>query len=106
LTIHADRGAPMRAKTLAQFMADLEIERSHSRPRVSNDNRSRSSRRSSARHESAAFQRDEVSGPWTLEQELLRESPEAGDYFGQCVLGDVDGDGAVGVLDLLRVITD
>jgi putative transposase len=38
LTIHADRGAPMRAKTLAQFMADLEIERSHSRPRVSNDN--------------------------------------------------------------------
>jgi len=38
LTIHADRGAPMRAKTTAQFMADLNIERSHSRPRVSNDN--------------------------------------------------------------------
>jgi len=38
LTIHADRGAPMRSKTVAQLMADLCIERSHSRPRVSNDN--------------------------------------------------------------------
>jgi len=38
LTIHADRGAPMRAKCTAQLMADLRIERSHSRPRVSNDN--------------------------------------------------------------------
>ncbi len=38
LTIHADRGAPMRAKSMSQFMADLHIERSHSRPRVSNDN--------------------------------------------------------------------
>ncbi len=38
LTIHADRGTAMRAKTTAQMMADLGIERSHSRPRVSNDN--------------------------------------------------------------------
>ncbi len=38
LTIHADRGSPMRANTTAQLMADLGIERSHSRPRVSNDN--------------------------------------------------------------------
>jgi len=38
LTIHADRGAPMRAKSTTQLMADLGIERSHSRPRVSNDN--------------------------------------------------------------------
>jgi len=38
LTIHADRGSPMKAKSLAQLLADLGIERSHSRPRVSNDN--------------------------------------------------------------------
>jgi len=38
LKIHADRGAPMRAKCTAQLMVDLGIERSHSRPRVSNDN--------------------------------------------------------------------
>jgi len=38
LTIHADRGAPMRAKSTVQLMVDLGIERSHSRPRVSNDN--------------------------------------------------------------------
>ena len=38
LTIHADRGAPMTAKPMTQLLADLGIERSHSRPRVSNDN--------------------------------------------------------------------
>jgi putative transposase len=38
LTIHADRGSPMTAKSTAQFLADLGVERSHSRPRVSNDN--------------------------------------------------------------------
>jgi putative transposase len=38
LTIHADRGAAMTAKTTAQLFADLSIEESHSRPRVSNDN--------------------------------------------------------------------
>jgi putative transposase len=38
LTIHADRGAPMRSKLVAELCADLGIETSHSRPRVSNDN--------------------------------------------------------------------
>jgi putative transposase len=38
LTIHGDRGAPMTSKTLAQLMADLVITKSHSRPRVSDDN--------------------------------------------------------------------
>jgi putative transposase len=38
LTIHADRGPSMTAKTTAQLLADLSIAESHSRPRVSNDN--------------------------------------------------------------------
>jgi putative transposase len=38
LTIHADRGAPMRSKLVAELFADLSIDASHSRPRVSNDN--------------------------------------------------------------------
>ena len=38
LTIHADRGAPMRSKLVAELFADLGIATSHSRPRVSNDN--------------------------------------------------------------------
>jgi putative transposase len=38
LTIHADNGAAMTSKTLAQLLADLEVDRSHSRPHVSNDN--------------------------------------------------------------------
>ncbi|MBV8723528.1 MAG: transposase family protein, partial [Candidatus Eremiobacteraeota bacterium] len=38
LTIHGDRGAPQTSKTLAQLMADLVITKSHSRPRVSDDN--------------------------------------------------------------------
>lgn len=38
LTIHADRGAPMRSKSLAQLLADLAIEKSFSRPHTSNDN--------------------------------------------------------------------
>jgi len=38
LTIHADRGAPMRSKLVAELFADLSIGASHSRPRVSNDN--------------------------------------------------------------------
>ena len=38
LTLHADRGAAMKAKTTAQLLADLDIVDSHSRPRVSNDN--------------------------------------------------------------------
>jgi putative transposase len=38
LTIHADRGSAPASKTVAQLLADLGVERSHSRPRVSNDN--------------------------------------------------------------------
>lgn len=38
LTIHADRGSPMKAKTTVQLMADLGIVHSYSRPHVSNDN--------------------------------------------------------------------
>src|SRR5690606_7542858 len=38
LTIHADRGSPMVAKPVAFLLADLGVTKSHSRPRVSNDN--------------------------------------------------------------------
>jgi putative transposase len=38
LTLHADRGTSMTAKTTAQLLADLSVAESHSRPRVSNDN--------------------------------------------------------------------
>lgn len=38
LTVHADRGAPMIAHSLADLFVSLGVERSHSRPRVSNDN--------------------------------------------------------------------
>lgn len=38
LTLHADNGKPMKAKTLALLLSDLGIEKSHSRPYVSDDN--------------------------------------------------------------------
>ena len=38
LTIHADRGAPMRSQRVALLFSDLGIDASYSRPRVSNDN--------------------------------------------------------------------
>jgi transposase InsO family protein len=38
LTLHADRGAPMKAKATAFLLADLGVTKSHSRPHVSNDN--------------------------------------------------------------------
>ena len=38
LTLHADRGGPMRAKATALLLADLGITRSHNRPHTSNDN--------------------------------------------------------------------
>lgn len=38
LTIHADRGAAMTAKSTALLLADLGVTKSHSRPHVSNDN--------------------------------------------------------------------
>jgi putative transposase len=38
LTIHADRGPAMIAKSVALLLADLGIDKTHSRPHVSNDN--------------------------------------------------------------------
>jgi len=38
LTIHADRGSPMTAKSVAFLLAELGVTKSHSRPHVSNDN--------------------------------------------------------------------
>lgn len=38
LTIHADNGGPMTAKSVAVLMADLGVTKSHSRPYQSNDN--------------------------------------------------------------------
>jgi putative transposase len=38
LSVHADRGSAMRSKEVAQLLVDLGIEKSHSRPYVSNDN--------------------------------------------------------------------
>jgi putative transposase len=37
LTIHADRGSSMTSRTVAQLLCDLDVVRSHSRPRISND---------------------------------------------------------------------
>lgn len=38
LTIHSDRGGPMKSRPVAFLMADLGVTRSFSRPQVSNDN--------------------------------------------------------------------
>lgn len=38
LTLHSDRGTSMRSKTVAEFLADMGVTKSHSRPRTSNDN--------------------------------------------------------------------
>jgi transposase InsO family protein len=38
LTLHADNGSPMIAKTVVSLLADLGVAKSHSRPHVSNDN--------------------------------------------------------------------
>lgn len=38
LTIHADRGSPMKSHTLIDLLDELDVLRSYSRPRVSNDN--------------------------------------------------------------------
>jgi putative transposase len=38
LTVHADNGSPMIAKSVAILLADLGVAKSHSRPHVSNDN--------------------------------------------------------------------
>ena len=36
--LHADRGAAMTSKPLASLLVDLDVTRSHNRPRTSNDN--------------------------------------------------------------------
>jgi putative transposase len=38
LTLHADNGGPMRAKSLALLLDDLDVSASHSRPHTSDDN--------------------------------------------------------------------
>jgi putative transposase len=38
LTLHADRGAAMIAKSLAQLLSDLGVDKSHSRPHTPDDN--------------------------------------------------------------------
>jgi putative transposase len=38
LTLHADRGAAMTSKTLAELLLDLGVAQSHSRPTISDDN--------------------------------------------------------------------
>jgi putative transposase len=38
LTVHADRGTAMTAKSVALLLADLGVTRTHSRPHVSDDN--------------------------------------------------------------------
>ena len=38
LTLHADRGAAMKAKAVVELLADFGVTRSHSRPQQSNDN--------------------------------------------------------------------
>lgn len=38
LTLHADRGTSMTSKPVSQLLVDLGVDRTHSRPHVSNDN--------------------------------------------------------------------
>lgn len=38
LSLHADRGSSMKSKAVALLLADLGVTKTHSRPRVSNDN--------------------------------------------------------------------
>lgn len=38
LTLHSDRGSPMKAKTVSQLLTDLEVFKSHSRPHLPDDN--------------------------------------------------------------------
>jgi putative transposase len=38
LTLHADRGSPMKSLSLAELLLELGVGKTHSRPRVSNDN--------------------------------------------------------------------
>ena len=38
ISLHADRGSPMKAKPVALLLSDLGVTKSHNRPHVSNDN--------------------------------------------------------------------
>ena len=38
LSVHADRGTSMTSRSVAELLSSLDVHRSHSRPRVSNDN--------------------------------------------------------------------
>ena len=38
LTLHADRGTPMKSKCVAMLLSDLGVTKTHGRPHVSNDN--------------------------------------------------------------------
>jgi putative transposase len=38
LTLHSDRGSPMKSKVVAQLLIDLGLIKSHSRPHISDDN--------------------------------------------------------------------
>ena len=38
LVVHSDNGSPMKAKTMSQVLADLDVTQSFSRPHVSDDN--------------------------------------------------------------------
>lgn len=38
LTVHSDRGGPMKSKTVSELFTDLQVSKSFSRPHVSNDN--------------------------------------------------------------------
>jgi len=38
VSVHADRGTSMTSKTVSALLSDLAILKSHSRPKVSNDN--------------------------------------------------------------------
>lgn len=38
LTIHSDRGTSMKSKSVSTLLSDLDVAKSHSRPKVSNDN--------------------------------------------------------------------
>jgi putative transposase len=38
LVLHSDRGSPMKSKTVAQLLSDLDVDPSFSRPHVSDDN--------------------------------------------------------------------
>jgi putative transposase len=38
LTLHSDRGAPMKSKAVSELLSDLSVSKSFSRPHVSNDN--------------------------------------------------------------------